>query len=94
MPNQTANSITVVRASTGVVLATIQTINQPMSAAFDGERILVVGNDPMAKIYKAADLTLITTRFSALNGDPPFGSCSDGLKFFYTIPGQHGLAAF
>src|SRR4029077_16777503 len=43
VPNQTSNSVTVVRASTATALATLTLngLNAPRTAAFDGERILI-----------------------------------------------------
>jgi YVTN family beta-propeller protein len=99
VPNQDSNTITVVRASTGQVLATISTIApagllNPQSAAFDGEKIIVVGNSGAAAFYKATDLTLITTRNATINGQPPFGTCSDGTRFFFTVPQADKLLRF
>jgi hypothetical protein len=95
VPNQTANTMTVVRASTGQVLATLPTVIGPVSAAFDGERILIVGTGLVA-INKAADLGFITTRTvgPVISNNPLFGTCSDGIKFFFTVPGFDTLVAF
>ena len=43
VPNRDSNMVTVIRASTGVVLATLagNGLANPFQAAFDGERILV-----------------------------------------------------
>ncbi len=65
VPNFAGNSITVVQASTGAVVATIASnatnrLSSPLQAAFDGERILVTnsGNDSVT-LFRAADLSLI-----------------------------------
>lgn len=97
VPNEGDSTLTVVRASTGQVLATISTpptLIGLVSAAFDGEKILVTSNNGFAAFYKATDLTLITTRNIAIAGNPGFGTCSDGKKFFYTVPVMDLLAGF
>jgi hypothetical protein len=87
VPNFNSNTVTVVRASTGVVLATLtgNGLNSPDTAAFDGERILVTdpnGND--ISMWKAADLTpLGFVSTGSLTG--PTGACSDGLHFWVTL---------
>jgi hypothetical protein len=89
VPNEGDDTITVVRASTGQVLATISTpptLTGPVSAAFDGEKVLVTANSGFVAFYKATDLSLITTRNIAIAGTPGFGTCSDGTKFFVTVP--------
>jgi hypothetical protein len=53
VPNINSNSLTVVQASSGNVAATISAdasnlLNAPISASFDGERILVT-NNPSAR---------------------------------------------
>ena len=89
--------MTVVRASTGQVLATLSTVSipanlsEPLSAAFDGERIFVVGNLGGALIYRATDLTVIRTQSI---GGAGFGTCSDGMKFFTAAPAINRLTAF
>jgi YVTN family beta-propeller protein len=65
VPNYGDNSITVVQASTGNVVATIPSdasnlLDGPNGASFDGERILVAnytGNS--VTLFKAADLSFI-----------------------------------
>jgi hypothetical protein len=83
VPNFFGDSITVVRASTGQVLATLtgNGLNSPQEAAFDGERILVVNGDPAdsVSLWKAADLSPIS---SLEIGQPGIGVCSDGLNFW------------
>ena len=97
VPNEGDDSLTVVRASTGEVLATIPTpptLTGPVSAAFDGEKILITANSGFAAFYKATNLSLITTRNIAVAGNPGFGTCSDGDKFFVTVPVFDLLMAF
>jgi hypothetical protein len=97
VPNEGDNTLTVVRASTGQVLATLSTspsVTGPVSAAFDGEKVFVTGNNGIAAFYKATDLSLITTRNIQLGGNPSFGTCSDGIKFFCTVPVSDILMGF
>src|SRR6266478_4172996 len=87
VPNIGNDTVTVVRASTGAVLATLSGngLNSPRSVAFDGERILVTNSVPSVSIWKATDLSVIGA-FS-LGGQIPFAACSDGLNFWITNSG-------
>ncbi|HKF45069.1 MAG TPA: S-layer homology domain-containing protein, partial [Thermoanaerobaculia bacterium] len=84
VPNFASNSVSVVRASTGAVLATLtgNGLAGPKDAAFDGQRILVTdGLTNRVSLWKAADLAAI--------GSPsiyftPYGACSDGINFWIT----------
>ena len=85
VPHATANSVSVVRASSGAVLATLtgNGLGFPATAAFDGERILVTnGTSPGVSLFKAADLSPIG---SVATESDAFGACSDGLNFWVTI---------
>jgi DNA-binding beta-propeller fold protein YncE len=93
VPNYLGDSITVVRASSGTVVATIagdasNRLNKPVQAAFDGERILVTnqGNDSVT-LFRAADLSLIANVQLAA-GSVPYGACSDGIHFWVTLRGS------
>jgi DNA-binding beta-propeller fold protein YncE len=95
VPNQ-SNSVIVVRASTGAILATLtgNGLNQPTTAAFDGERILVtnyLGNS--VSLWKAADLSPLGSISTGL-ASKPLGACSDGLNFWITLNGTGKLARF
>jgi hypothetical protein len=88
VPNHDANSITVVKVSTGSVLATLTAngLNQPYAAAFDGQRILVTNeNGRSVSLWRATDLTPIGS-FSTGVTDQPQAVCSDGLNFWITFP--------
>jgi hypothetical protein len=92
VPNFFDDSITVVRASTGQVLATLtgNGLQSPQEVAFDGERVLVVNGDPgkSVSLWKAADLSPIS---SLAIGAAGMGVCSDGLNFWIitnTSPGK------
>jgi hypothetical protein len=96
VPSGTANSITVVRARDGLVLATLtgNGLNGPNQAAFDGQRVLVTnfsGNS--VSLWKAADLTPIGT-FSTGASTNPTGACSSGINFWIVLNGANQLARF
>jgi len=96
VPNAGSNSITVVRASTGAVLATLtgNGLDQPHTAAFDGERILITnhGGDSVS-LWKAADLTPLGSVSTGANTGPE-GACSDGLNFWIVLTNINKLARF
>jgi len=87
---ETPSGATVVRASTGAVLATLtgNGLNQPLEAAFDGERVIMTnpGNfdGSTVSLWKAADLSPIGF-ISTGAGSKPFGVCSDGAGFWITV---------
>jgi len=89
VPNETSNTVSVVRATgalAGTVLATLSGngLDAPISAAFDGERILVTNGNNGISLWKASDFTPIGT-FSTVPLIFPFGACSDGLNFWFTL---------
>jgi hypothetical protein len=96
VPSLGTNSVAVVRASNGAVLATLTTngLVGPIAGAFDGQRVLIAnltGNS--VSLWKAADITPLGS-FSTGAGTMPNGACSDGVHFWITLltPGQ--LARF
>ena len=96
VPNTNSNSVTVVRASTGAVLATLtgNGLNTPFTPAFDGERILitnVIGTS--VSLWKAADLTPLGS-IGTGTGTGPVGACSDGINFWITLADANKLARF
>jgi hypothetical protein len=104
VPNQSSNSVTVVRVkdlegnplASAFVLATLtgNGLNQPISAAFDGERILITNFDgDNVSLWKAASLTPLGS-FSTGTNTSPFGACSDGLNFWLTLRQAETLARF
>ena len=96
VPNQNTSSVTVVRASTGVILTTLtgNFLNTPNTAAFDGERVLVtnLGGNCLS-LWKAADLSPLVGIFTDLSFGP-YGACSDGLNFWITLQSTGQLARF
>jgi hypothetical protein len=99
VPNGTDNSITVVQASSGDVVATIDAdaanqLNDPSAASFDGQRVLIsndVGNS--VSLFKAADLSFIANVATGASTNP-YGACSDGINFFVTLFGPGNLLRF
>jgi hypothetical protein len=84
----------VVRAATGSVIATLSGngLNNPLQAAFDGQRILVTNfGGSSVSLWRAADLSPIGT-FSV--GDTTGGACSDGTYFWIVLQGSSKLGRF
>jgi YVTN family beta-propeller protein len=96
--NAFGNSISVVQASTGNLIATIDAdannqLNDPDWASFDGERILVTnqtGNS--VTVFKAADLSFITN--VTTGSAQPYGACSDGIDFWVPLIGTGTVLRF
>jgi DNA-binding beta-propeller fold protein YncE len=90
VPNLGDNSITVVQASSGNVVATIgadanNQLNGPSGASFDGERVLVTNqNGNTVTLFKAADLSFIANVTTGSTTDP-YGACSDGINFWVDL---------
>jgi hypothetical protein len=100
VPNSGSDSVTVVRASTGRIISTLShsSIQAPIAAAFDGERILITNgsgaNGPgFVSVWKASALTPLNT-FSPAAESGPFGVCSDGLNFWIALSGTAQLARY
>ena len=96
VPNDGSDSISVVNASTGTVVATLtgNGLKFPASAAFDGQRILVVnaGIGAGVSLWRAADLSPLG--FVPLPGKAPYAACSDGIHFWITMGDSNELARF
>jgi hypothetical protein len=96
VPNFNSNSVSVVRASDGVVLATLtgNGLSFPTAAAFDGQRILVTNQSGNSvSLFRAADFASLGS-FPAGASSYPSGVCSDGVNFWITLFGQGKLARF
>ncbi|HKF44594.1 MAG TPA: S-layer homology domain-containing protein [Thermoanaerobaculia bacterium] len=96
VPNTLSNSISVVRASTGVILATLtgNGLSGPLGSAFDGQRVLVTnqtGNG--VSLWKAADLSSLGN-FMTGTGTGPTDVCSDGINFWISFNGSSQLGRF
>jgi hypothetical protein len=93
VPNPIDNSVSVVRAASGQVLAT-QTgngLNAPLRAAFDGERILITNYSDGVSLWKATDLTPLGSVSTGPDSFPE-GACSDGRYFWITLSNTSKLA--
>src|SRR5262245_26803617 len=82
VPNQTSGTVSVVRASSGAVLATLtgNGITAPYAAAFDGQRVLVTSFPRTLTLWKAADLTPLGS-VTLPSVWTPFTAASDGASF-------------
>jgi hypothetical protein len=87
-------TISVVRASTGAVLATLtgNGLGNGFEASFDGERVLVTNSSGTLSLWKAADLSPLG--FLDVPGLTPIGVSSDGVNFWIALDGPHMLARF
>ena len=81
-----SGTLTVVRASNGAVLQNLtgNGMANSISAAFDGQRILVTNYNPgSVSFFKAADLTTLgSVSIDLPGGIVPYGACSDGVNFW------------
>jgi hypothetical protein len=103
VPNAFSHSVTVVRVkdtagnplSSAVVLATLtgNGLNEPYTAAFDGEHILIASRGNSLSLWKAVDLTPLGFLSPGPNTSP-YGACSDGLNFWITLQNMDKLARF
>ena len=94
VPNINDNSVSVVRASSGAVLATLtgNGLNGPFLAAFDGQRVLLTNESgPSVSLWKAADLTPLGSFPMPVS---PIGACSDGVNFWIALNSQSKLARY
>ena len=87
IPNDSDSSVSVVRASSGAVLATLtgNGLNAPFEAVFDGQRVLVTnpfGNS--VSLWKAADMAPLGS-FPMPASSSPTGACSDGANFWIAL---------
>jgi len=96
VPNANSDSVSVVRASDGAVLATLtgNGLSIPTSVAFDGQRVLATnlsGNS--VSLWKAADFTPLGV-FPTGTSTGPLDACSDGVDFWITFSAANKLARF
>lgn len=92
VPDATSDSVVVIRAATGTVLATLSGngLDRPISAAFDGDRVLIAGDN--LSLWKATDLSAIG--FISHPSMGLVGACSDGLNFWLTFVNTGEIARF
>jgi hypothetical protein len=99
VPNGNGNSITVVQASTGNLVATINVdannlLNGPTGTSFDGERLLVTNfNGHTVTVFKATDLSFVANVTTGASTEPN-GACSDGINFWVTVSNTGNLLRF
>ncbi|HET7451958.1 MAG TPA: S-layer homology domain-containing protein [Thermoanaerobaculia bacterium] len=100
VPNNGDNSLTVVRASDGTVLKTFSAgngnqngLNNPIQAAFDGQRILVTNEGGSLSLFKATDLSIIANPATPPFMEP-FGACSDGVDFWISDTNSTTIGRF
>jgi len=95
VPSGDSSLVTVVRASTGAVIATLtgNGLSFPSGGAFDGQRVLFVSVDTETlSLWKAADLTVLGSVTMTSQG--PRIPCSDGIHFWIPMFGSNKLARF
>ncbi|HKF42587.1 MAG TPA: S-layer homology domain-containing protein [Thermoanaerobaculia bacterium] len=96
VPNRGSNTVTVVRASSAAVLATLtgNGLSVPDQVAFDGQRILVTnetGNS--VSLWGASNLTAIGSVETGAS-TAPIGARSDGQSFWIALRDANKLARF
>jgi hypothetical protein len=103
VPNYNDNSVTVVQARTGNVVATIAAdgfnqLNGPNGGSFDGERVLIANyGGTSVSVFKAADLSFLYSLYTNnASGDPvkPTSACSDGINFWVPLQEAGALLRF
>jgi S-layer family protein len=104
VPSLGPDSVTVVRVKDSAgnplaqpfVLTTLtgNGLDNPWSAAFDGQRILVTNQGgESVSLWKATDLTPLGS-FSTGTDTVPRGACSDGINFWIAISDEDRLGRF
>ena len=94
VPNFLDNTVSIVQASTGVVLTTLTDVGtNPSSAAFDGQRVLVVSYASGLSLWRAADFAPLGS-FPNVFGNYPNIACSDGEDFWVTLSGANSIGRF
>ena len=96
VPNSDSGSISIVRAATGALLATVtgNGLWVPMNLAFDGERVLVVnGMLDRVSLFRAADFAPLGF-FYLPQDSRPWGVCSDGVSFWISLNWMSSIARF
>ena len=96
VPNAGSSSVSIVRATTGAVIATLtgNGLNGPYAASFNGELIAVanpIGDS--VSIFNAAALTPLGS-VSTGSATFPVAVCSDGIHFWLSLQGGGGLFTF
>jgi len=96
VPSAGSNRVTVIKASSGEVLAKLKGngLNAPAVAAFDGQRVLVTnGPGHSVSLWRASDFSPLGS-FSTGPNSNPFGVCSDGINFWIVLQVPNQLARY
>lgn len=90
-----SNGVLVIQASSGAVIATLtgNGIAPSLTAAFDGQRILVTNEGNGVSLWKAADLMPLGS-FPMPANSTPYGACSDGINFWIALAASNQIARF
>ena len=95
VPTFSGNSVSVVRASTATVVATLtgNGLSSPNTAAFDGQRVLVTDGTGGLSLFQATSLAAIGN--PATTGiTEPLGACSDGSGFWISGITSNAIGRF
>ena len=95
IPDAEGPTVTVVQASSGTIVKVLSGngLASPISVAFDGERVLVVGNS--LSLWRAADLSpLGSIDVSSKAQGQIVGVCSDGASFWVSVLASMELLRF
>jgi hypothetical protein len=97
VPNNNNNSVSVIRATgglSGTVLAVLSGngLDQPVTAAFDGARVLVT-NSGSVSLWRASDFSPLGS-FGTGTNTLPHGACCDGVNFWITFSNGSTIARF
>lgn len=85
VPNETANSVAIVRASDGAIIGTLTgngLDTTPIQSAFDGQRVLITTTSGYS-LWNAS--TLAPMGFIP-HSTGAYGACSDGINFWIPLP--------
>jgi hypothetical protein len=96
IPCRDQNLVIVVKASNGSVIALLpgNGLSGPVSASFDGERVMIVNNlGNSVSLWRASDLSPLGSVSTGANTSPS-GVCSDGRNFWITLSATNKLARF
>lgn len=89
VPNNSSNTVTMVNAAMGTVVATLSGngLNGPWAVASDSQRIVVTNQSGgSVSLWRASDLSPLGS-FSTGPGTNPIGVCSDGVNFWIAVDG-------
>ena len=91
IPVGLSHSVDVVQAATGTRIATLSGngLRYPVTAAFDGQRVLVSGLGGLS-LWNGSDLTPVSSIAAPVRGLTPNEICSDGVNFWITFTDTSG----